>query len=124
MSAPDRRIFLIGLMGAGKSTVGRRLAIQTGWPYVDNDELIQRFSGRTAPEIVAAEGEDGLHALELEAFEVGARLPEPVIVGVAGFVVTDEEARAMMRSAGRIVWLRATPARWSSAIRIRRSWKQ
>ena len=43
------RIFLIGLMGSGKTTIGRRLAARTGWPYVDNDALVQDVTGRTAP---------------------------------------------------------------------------
>ncbi len=103
------RIFLIGLMGSGKSTVGGRLAARTGWPYVDNDALVQVATGRTAPEIVATGGSDALHEAELAAFDRGAALPPPVIVGVAGFVVMDAAARSRMRAAGRVVWLRARP---------------
>jgi shikimate kinase len=105
-----RRVFLIGLMGAGKSTVGRRLASRTGWPYVDNDELVRRTAGRGAPEIVAEGGPEALHEAELTAFDEGAALPPPVIVGVAGFVVMDAASRARMRTAGTVVWLRARPA--------------
>lgn len=103
------RLFIIGLMGAGKSTVGRKLAARTGWPYVDNDELIQTATGRTAPKIVAEGGEDALHEAELAAFARGAALERPVVVGVAGFVVMDEAARKTMRTAGTVVWLRARP---------------
>lgn len=103
------RIFLIGFMGAGKSTVGRRLAARTGWPYIDNDALIEAATGRTAPEIVATDGADALHEAELAAFEHGAALPPPVILGVAGFVVMDDRSRGRMQTAGRVVWLRARP---------------
>jgi shikimate kinase len=103
------RIFLIGLMGSGKSTIGRRLATRTGWPYVDNDTLVEQVSGKAAPEIEATDGQESLHAVELAAFERGASLAPPVIVGVAGFVVMDDEARARMRDAGKVVWLRARP---------------
>jgi shikimate kinase len=96
-------------MGSGKSTVGRRLAKRPGWPYVDNDELIEAATGRTAPEIVGTEGTDALHAAELAAFDHGAALSPPVIVGVAGFVVMDEASRRRMREAGTVVWLRARP---------------
>lgn len=96
-------------MGAGKSTVGRRLAARTGWPYVDNDTLIQAATGRAAPEIVATDGAKALHDAELAAFEHGATLPEPVIVGVAGFVVMDPPARQRMQELGFVVWLRARP---------------
>ncbi|HSK94052.1 MAG TPA: shikimate kinase [Candidatus Angelobacter sp.] len=109
MDERPRRVFIIGLMGSGKSTIGRRLSNRIGWPYVDNDELVVRATGRSAPEIVAADGADALHEAELRAFEHGASLPPPVIVGVAGFVVMDAESRFRMRTAGRVVWLRARP---------------
>jgi len=96
-------------MGAGKSTVGRRLAKRIGWAYVDNDALIEAATGRTAPEIVATGGADALHDAELAAFHHGAGLEPPVILGVAGFVVTDTAARARMRTDGTVVWLRARP---------------
>lgn len=109
MSGTALRLFIIGLMGAGKSTVGRKLAVVTGWPYVDNDQLVVAATGRTAPEIVAAGGADALHAAELQAFARGAALAPPVIVGVAGSVVMNEDARRTMRDAGTVVWLRAGP---------------
>jgi shikimate kinase len=109
MPPTGRRLFLIGLMGSGKSTVGRKLAGRTGWPYVDNDQLLVEATGRTAPEIVADGGVDALHAAELEAFAHGAGLAPPVVVGVAGFVVMNERARRTMREAGTVVWLRARP---------------
>ena len=109
MASTPPRVFLIGLMGSGKSTVGRRLSTRTGWPYVDNDALILAATGRTAPEIAAGGGEDALHAAELAAFAHGAALPPPVIVGVAGFVVMDADSRATMTREGTVVWLRARP---------------
>jgi shikimate kinase len=103
------RIFLIGLMGSGKSTIGRRLATRTGWPYFDNDTLVEQASGRAAPEIASSDGPEALHQAELAAFERGATLRPPVIIGVAGFVVMDDGARARMRDAGKVVWLRGRP---------------
>ena len=103
------RVFLIGFMGAGKSTVGRRLAARTGWPYIDNDALIEAATGRTAPEIVATDGAEALHEAELAAFDHGVSLAPPVILGVAGFVVMEDHARSRMPAAGRVVWLRARP---------------
>ena len=103
------RIFLIGMMGAGKSTIGRRLSKRTGWPYFDNDALVEQVAGRPAPEIEAEGGVDALHEAELAAFEHGLAIPPPVILGVAGFVVVDPELRARMREAGTVIWLRARP---------------
>jgi shikimate kinase len=103
------RIFLIGLMGSGKTTIGRRLAARTGWPYVDNDALVQEVAGRTAPEIEDEGGIAALHEAELAAFEHALTILPPVIIGVAGFVVMEPELRARMREAGTVVWLRARP---------------
>ena len=103
------RIFLIGLMGAGKSTIGRRLSARMNWPYVDNDELVEKVAGRTAPEIEADGGVPALHRAELAAFEHALTIPPPVILGVAGFVVIDPKLRARMKAAGTVVWLRAKP---------------
>ena len=103
------RILLIGLMGSGKSTVGRRLSRETGWPYLDNDRLLAEVSGRTAPDLIAAAGEAALHAAEIAAFDRALRAPEPVVIGVAGWVVMDPDARARLQRAGTVVWLRAKP---------------
>ena len=92
------RIFLVGLMGTGKTTIGRQLATETGWPYYDNDRLVEAANGRAAPELIRDEGEDGLHAAEMAAFEYALTLPQPVIVGVAAFVVAEAEGRERLRS--------------------------
>jgi shikimate kinase len=103
------RVFVIGLMGSGKSTIGRRLSSRTGWPYVDNDTLVEQVAGRKAPEIEAEGGVEALHDAELAAFEHALTIPPPVILGVAGFVVVDPELRERMRASGTVIWLRARP---------------
>jgi shikimate kinase len=102
-------VLLVGMMGAGKSTVGRAISERTGWPYIDNDELVRSLSGRDATEIRATDGEDVLHAIEDEAFEASLALDPPVVVGAAAAVVLDTIARARLRSGPYVVWLRARP---------------
>jgi shikimate kinase len=109
MAERDQRIFLVGLMGSGKTTIGRALSRRIGWPYVDNDQLIRETTGRTAPELETEGGIDDLHAAEAAAFDHALTLDLPVVVGVAGSIVTSAEHRARMRAAGRVVWLRARP---------------
>lgn len=96
-------------MSSGKSTIGRALSRRTGWPYVDNDQLMREATGRSAPELEAEGGVDALHAAETAAFERALGLEPPVIVGVAGWIVTDAEFRERLRPAGQVVWLRARP---------------
>jgi shikimate kinase len=100
------RILLIGMMGSGKSSVGRALAVRTSWPFLDNDALVERATGRTARQL-ADDGEPALRAAEAAAFEAGLTVPPPAIIGVAGGVLMDPESRARVAAGGFVVWLRA-----------------
>ena len=109
MDAPER-ILLVGMMGAGKTTVGRALARRLGRPFVDNDHLVRELTGR-APEAIDAEsGEEALHAVEVDAFRTAVARPDPAVIAVASAVVDRVEERARLRDAGFVVWLRARPA--------------
>ena len=103
------RVLLIGMMGAGKTTVGRELSARTGWPYVDNDDILRRQTGRDPAEIRATEGEDVLHLAESDAFDEALGLEPPTIIGVAAATVLDPAAREALRDGGHVVWLRAKP---------------
>jgi shikimate kinase len=102
-------VILVGMMGSGKSTVGRALSRRTGWRYVDNDDLVRSLSGRGAAEIRAADGEEAIHHIEELAFEASLALEPPVIIGAAAGVVLDPVARVRLRSGPHVVWLRARP---------------
>lgn len=102
-------IVLLGMMGAGKSTVGRALAARTGWRYMDNDELVRAATGRAPEDIDAADGEDALHAAEAEALGYALTMPPPLIAGAAAWVVTDPASVALLRAASSVVYLRARP---------------
>lgn len=112
------RVLLIGMMGAGKSTVGRELAARTGWPYLDNDDLVHRARGLTAPEVLARDGVEELRAAEADALTLALGMPAPVVAGVAGGVVLDAALRARLVGAGVVVWLRARPQ--TLAVRVGR----
>jgi shikimate kinase len=58
------KVVLVGLMGSGKTTVGRRLAARLGLPFVDADEAVEAFSGRTVAELFDERGEDGFRDAE------------------------------------------------------------
>ena len=101
------RVLLIGMMGAGKSTVGRALAERLGRPYLDSDEQVERTTGRTVPEIFEADGEAAFRAEEKKALAEAATSDGPVVVSVAGGAVLDPDNRRRLRQAGTVVWLRA-----------------
>jgi shikimate kinase len=103
------RVLLLGMMGAGKSTVGRAIAARTGWPYLDNDDLVARAYGRPTPEVLAEAGERGLREVESAALTEALAAPTPVVAGVAGGVVESAEDRQRLADADAlVVWLRAT----------------
>ena len=102
------RVLLIGMMGSGKSTIGRLLADATGWPYADNDELVLRAHGATPRTLLAEHGEAAMRRAESEALASGVALPPPAIVGVAAGVILDAADRETLRGGGIVVWLRAS----------------
>lgn len=107
-AAAGQRVLLLGMMGSGKSTIGRALAQRTGWPFLDNDELLERRTGRTARDLREV-GVDALREGESLALHEGLAVPPPAIVGVAAGVVLDPADRAAVRDGGVVVWLRANP---------------
>lgn len=108
-AAAQTRVVLMGMMGAGKSSVGRALADRVDWPYLDNDELVLAATGRTPEEIDAVDGADALHEAEAAALRHALAVPPPLIAGAAASVVTDPASRALLRTATAVVYLRARP---------------
>lgn len=102
------RIVLVGMMGSGKSSVGRALAARTSWPFHDNDALLEGATGHTAREL-ASRGEDVLRDAESAALRAGLGRPEPAIVASAAGVVLDADDRRRLAAEASVTWLRARP---------------
>lgn len=103
-----RHLALIGLMGAGKTTVGERCAERLQRPFVDTDLLIEAMTDRTIPELFA-NGEGEFRAWEREAVADASASPQPVVIAEGGGAVVDPENRRRMSASCYVVWLRATP---------------
>jgi shikimate kinase len=104
------RILLVGMMGAGKSTVGRLLAERLGWVYLDSDDEVVARAGRGVAEIFAADGEEAFRALETAVLQDALAGTGLSVVSVAGGAVLDPANRELLRRSGTVVWLRARPA--------------
>lgn len=102
----SRPIFLVGFMGAGKSTVGPVLARALGERFVDLDERIEFATGRTIAELFDERGEDGFREAEREALERVAAEP-PSVVACGGGIVTDALSREVLEL-GDVVYLAVT----------------
>jgi shikimate kinase len=106
----DRHLVLVGLMGAGKSTIGRALAARLGRPLFDSDEMIEARTGRTVREIFAVDGEDAFRTLETQVLAEALGNPRQSVIAAAGGVVLRPQNRAAIRESGaRVVWLVADP---------------
>jgi shikimate kinase len=101
------RILLVGMMGAGKTTVGNALSALIGWPYFDNDELLVRAVGKATRRVQEEDGERALRRAESAALDVALSDGGPLIAGVAGGIVLDPLDLQRLRSGGLVVWLRA-----------------
>jgi shikimate kinase len=104
-----RPVVIVGLMGAGKTTVGRALAGVLGVPFVDNDELLEAREGRTAAQLAADEGPEALHRAEADVARDALDDPTPRVVALAASVADDRELVERLRDHD-VVWLRAEPA--------------
>jgi shikimate kinase len=102
-------VVLLGMMGVGKSTVGRLLATELARPYVDNDAEVERETGTQIADLFAARGEDEFRKIEQRVLAEALRSPIPSVIGPGGGVVTRAEARDVLRSGPFVVWLRARP---------------
>src|SRR5262249_3732507 len=100
---PSRSIVLIGMMGAGKSSVGRCLHLQTGWALNDTDESVVSKFGMSIPEIFAEHGKKKFREAETELLRM--RTEEQTIIVTGGGIVLRKENVEILRRDGVIVWL-------------------
>lgn len=104
-----RHLMLIGMMGAGKTTVGAECARRLGRGFVDLDELIETTTGRSIPEIFATDGEPAFRVLERAALADTCASPAPLVISVGGGAMIDPENRRVAQAGSVVVWLRAAP---------------
>ena len=107
---PGRHVVLVGLMGTGKSTVGRRVAERMGRDFLDSDVQVEARTGRTVREIFASDGEAVFRRLEAQALADALARARPSVVAAAGGVVLDPGTRERLRNGSTAVWLRADPS--------------
>jgi shikimate kinase len=105
-----RHLVLVGLMGAGKTTVGQRCAELLGRAFLDTDELVEANARMGVADIFRHHGEQQFRVLERDAVEDACASPDPLVIACGGGAVLDPENRRRLRSCGLVVWLRASPA--------------
>ncbi len=102
-----KKVFLVGPMGAGKTTIGRHLATELSLPFVDTDQEIETRSGADIPWIFDVEGEQGFRIREHKVLaDVCADVP--AVVATGGGIVMLDENRALLKDGGITVYLHAS----------------
>ena len=113
----DRPIVLVGLMGVGKSTVGRRLARRLGLPFIDSDSAIEEAAGASAADVFERYGEqdfrDGERRLVARLVEGERR-----VIATGGGAFVDPDTRSLLKSRAVTVWHRADQGQWRCAVDI------
>jgi XRE family aerobic/anaerobic benzoate catabolism transcriptional regulator len=110
LAAPRREVLaLLGLRGAGKSTIGRALAARTGAVFVELDARIEEEAGLSLAEIFEIHGEDYYRAREREALDRVLASGDRTVLAAGGGIVTHAENFARLRRGATTVWLRASP---------------
>jgi len=98
-------VILVGLMGSGKSILGKQLASRLSFELIDLDEAIVAQAGKTIPEIFKDEGEQAFRAIESKLLAEALAQGEKSIVATGGGAILSAENRALMKQHGRVIWL-------------------
>lgn len=105
MASADK-LYLVGFLGAGKTSVGRALSRRLGWRLIDIDEWIEERERQSVADIFAARGEAAFRAMEREAVR-SALAPRHVVVATGGGTFADATNRTAMLADGTVIWLDA-----------------
>ena len=116
-SEKAERICLIGLRGAGKSTLGRLLAAQLGFEFVELSRLIEEESGMPISEVIALYGQEGYHQRESQMIEELCNRKDQMVLAVGGGIVSEITTFRKILTKFHSVWLRASPQEHMQRVR-------
>ena len=104
-----RRIALVGLRGAGKSTLGRMLAQHLGWPFIELDRLVEEDYGASIPDLIEMAGTATFRRHERSALDRIITAHESAIITTAGGIVANPETYALLLRRTHTIWIKARP---------------
>jgi XRE family aerobic/anaerobic benzoate catabolism transcriptional regulator len=111
------RLALVGLRGAGKSTLGKALARRLGFRFIELNDVIRELSGLPISELFNLYGQDGYRRFEAEALDLVVSQRSQVVLAVAGGIVADDSAYETLLNSFHTVWLKATPEEHMKRVR-------
>jgi XRE family aerobic/anaerobic benzoate catabolism transcriptional regulator len=113
----SKRLCMIGLRGAGKSTLGKLLSAELSLPFVELNEEIEEISGFPANEVMALYGQEGYRRLERQAVERIVATCEAVVLAVAGGIVAEPETFSYLLRHFHTIWIKARPEEHMERVR-------
>jgi len=114
---PQPRVAVVGLRGAGKSTLGRRVAERLGWTFVELNAEIERENALSVKEIFAIYGQEGYRRLEQAALRRLTEHPGPLVLATSGGIVAEPLTYDLLLQAFFTIWLRARPEEHMQRVR-------
>lgn len=112
----EQRYCLIGLRGAGKSTLGQYVARRLGFEFIELNDAIERQCGMAVSEIMALYGQEGYRSLEREAIEAIVESRRKVILAAGGGIVSDPDTHERLMTYFHSIWIKATPEEHMSRV--------
>ena len=104
----NKIVYIVGFMGSGKSTAGRKLALSLGWQFIDLDKKIEESAGKHIPDIFEQDGEGRFREIESEVLKLTGSLTE-TIISTGGGTPCHGDNMDYMLSAGLTIYLKMTP---------------
>ena len=104
-----RRIALVGLRGAGKSTLGRMLAQHLGWPFIELDRVVEQDYGASIPDLIEMAGTATFRRHERSALDRVVAAHEAAVITTAGGIVSNAETYALLLRRSHTIWIKARP---------------
>lgn len=111
----NKRIYIIGFMGSGKTTAGKKLASLLGWAFVDIDKEIEQYSGKTIPEIFSQNGEDHFRKVESSVLK-NLKNSTNLVVSTGGGTPCSGDNMDYMLKTGLTLYLKLTPGQLKSRL--------
>jgi XRE family transcriptional regulator, aerobic/anaerobic benzoate catabolism transcriptional regulator len=111
-----RRIALVGLRGAGKSTLGRMLARHLGWPFIELDRVVEQDYGARIPDMIEIAGTATFRRHERAALARVVAEHEAAVITTAGGIVSDRESYALLLRRSHTIWIKARPEEHMSRV--------
>ncbi len=111
----NQKIYLIGFMGSGKTSTGKRLSSLLGWELIDLDKYVERVAGKSIPEIFAGEGEESFRKRETEALRA-LETKKNCVISTGGGTPCSNNNIDYMLSTGFVVYLKLNPGQLKSRL--------